>query len=136
MKATLGVFLLVSAQAHRLRYDEAEGPTKVDFGDSEPNILAREADINEKSEKQSGWTNPLSWADSGDDDDKILDLHFKPLDQPRKKVVFNYEYDDDVIETMASEKQARAEVKKHEERFKEMEKKELEAERERELALK
>ena len=80
------LLLLSSVQAHRLnqrsltRYEESEGPTKADFGDSDHTVVYREADINEKSEKKSGWTNPLSWADTGDDDEFVLNLKFKPLD--------------------------------------------------------
>ena len=53
------------------RYDESEGPTKADNGDSDPSVVFREADTR-NGEKWSGWTNPLSWTDSGDDDDTVL----------------------------------------------------------------
>ena len=52
-------------------YDESEGPTKADNGDSDPSVIFRESDI-KNGEKFSGWTNPLSWTDSGDDDDTVV----------------------------------------------------------------
>ena len=53
-------------------YEESEGPTKEDNGEADPSVLYRESDtnkINDPSSKESGWTNPLSWADDGADDD-------------------------------------------------------------------
>ena len=95
------------------RYAESEGPTKADFGDADPSVITREFDINEKSEKKSGWTNPLSWEDDGTDDDKILGITFAPLDEDyRLYKIPMYSHDEDVIETMKSEQQAIAEIKK------------------------
>jgi len=104
-------------RAHlRARYDEAEGPTKADFGDSDPSVVFREEDVNEKKEKKSGWTNPLGWSDDGMDDDKILNMRFVPLDEEyRMYNIPMYSHDQDVIETMESERQAIAEVKKRQE---------------------
>jgi hypothetical protein len=68
MKYTLAItLLLASVQA----FDEAEGPTKADNGEDEPAVVGREADI-ANGVKASGWTNPLGWADNGDDDDSVL----------------------------------------------------------------
>jgi len=56
-------------------YAEAEGPTKVDFGEGDHNVLEREADkkyLKAGGAKKSGWTNPLSWVDEGHDDDTVL----------------------------------------------------------------
>ena len=63
--------LISNTQAVKLSYDESEGPTKVDFGDSDHHVLTREGDI-ENGKKESGWTNPLGWADDGDNDESVL----------------------------------------------------------------
>ena len=57
-----------------IQYAESEGPTKADNGESDQDwfILQREHDINVDDSKASGWTNPLSWADNGDDDDNVV----------------------------------------------------------------
>lgn len=57
-----------------LQYDESEGPTKVDFGDTDQHVIGREADNDylKAGAKFHGWTNPLSWTDDGNDDAKIL----------------------------------------------------------------
>jgi hypothetical protein len=54
-----------------VRYDESEGPTKVDFGESDHAVVYREEDI-KHGEKASGWTNPLGWSDGGDGDETVL----------------------------------------------------------------
>ena len=54
-----------------MRYDESEGPTKVDFGDMDHSVVLREGDI-KNGEKASGWTNPLGWADDGTDDEAVV----------------------------------------------------------------
>lgn len=59
-----------------VRYEDSEGPTKVDFGDGDEYMIDREADLNVHKEKSSGWTNPLSWEDDGMDDDSILNLGY------------------------------------------------------------
>lgn len=97
-----------------LRYDEAEGPTKADNGDSDDTVIYRESDINGKSDKESGWTNPLSWTDDGTGDDMILDMHFKPLDEPYKKFTPpDYEIDEDIVDSMNNEKEAEETVKQN-----------------------
>ena len=58
----------------KIRYDESEGPTKEDNGDLDEVVVYREADV-KNGEKFSGWTNPLSWTDDGDDDDTVLLQH-------------------------------------------------------------
>lgn len=50
-------------------YEYSEGPTKADYGENDNVVLTREADLDEKSKKESGWVNPLSIADDGIDDD-------------------------------------------------------------------
>ena len=55
-----------------VRYIEAEGPTKEDNGEQDSSVINREYDTNDSdkpSGKESGWTNPLSWTDDGQDDD-------------------------------------------------------------------
>ena len=62
-------------QKMNLGYAEAEGPTKVDFGEDDHNVLEREADkkyLLPNGAKHSGWVNPLSWTDDGTDDDRVI----------------------------------------------------------------
>ena len=67
--------LLASVSAVTLKYDESEGPTKADNGEIEEAVVYREAD-SANGKKESGWTNPLGWSDTGEDDDSvILQLH-------------------------------------------------------------
>mmetsp|Transcript_1769 Transcript_1769/g.3111 ORF Transcript_1769/g.3111 Transcript_1769/m.3111 type:complete len:235 (-) Transcript_1769:271-975(-) len=63
--------LVVTQLSSKLRYDESEGPTKVDFGDVDHVVVLREADI-KNGEKASGWTNPLGWTDDGEDDESVV----------------------------------------------------------------
>mgnify|MGYP000945106480 CR=1 FL=1 len=71
MKYTALCMLLASVSAINLRYDESEGPTKADNGEAEETVVYREADI-ANGKKESGWTNPLGWADDGADDDSVV----------------------------------------------------------------
>lgn len=48
-----------------------EWHVKPDLGEHDPGVVSREKDI-ANGEKVSGWTNPLGWADDGNDDDKVL----------------------------------------------------------------
>ena len=52
-------------------YDQSEGPTKADNGDSDYSVVSREADI-ANGKKFSGWTNPLGWSDEGEADDTVV----------------------------------------------------------------
>ena len=63
--------LVVTQLGADIRYDESEGPTKADNGEADPSVVHREADV-ANGAKVSGWTNPLGWTDSGDDDDSVL----------------------------------------------------------------
>ena len=63
-------------------YDESEGPTKADNGDSDPSVVGRERDT-ANGKKFSGWTNPLSWTDDGSDDDTVVTQLDSTLDHPR-----------------------------------------------------
>jgi iron uptake system EfeUOB component EfeO/EfeM len=54
-----------------IKYDESEGPTKEDNGELDQVVVYRENDI-ANGAKFSGWTNPLSWTDSGADDDTVV----------------------------------------------------------------
>jgi len=58
-------------QRAQLRYDKSEGPTKEDNGELDNVVVYRENDV-ANGKKFSGWTNPLSWADDGNDDDTVL----------------------------------------------------------------
>ena len=62
---------MASASAIQLKHAECTFTTKVDFGEADPTVVMREADI-KNGEKASGWTNPLSWADNGDGDEVVL----------------------------------------------------------------
>ena len=48
-----------------------EWHVSADLGEHDPGVVGREKDT-ENGKKISGWTNPLGWADDGNDDDKIL----------------------------------------------------------------
>ena len=54
-----------------MQYAESEGPTKVDLGELDQVVVPRESDIG-NGLKYHGWTNPLSWADDGSDDQSVL----------------------------------------------------------------
>ena len=60
--------LVCMAEGSKLNYAESEGPTKVDLGENDHEVLPRE-DVEE-----SGWTNPLSVADTGDDDEVVVTM--------------------------------------------------------------
>ena len=68
MKYTLAIIALMGLAS---AYDEAEGPTKADNGENDPNVVLREADV-ANGKKESGWTNPLGWTDDGSGDDTVL----------------------------------------------------------------
>jgi len=59
-----------------LQYAESEGPTKVDYGEDESQVVYRENDIVEAgagvNKKFSGWHNPLADTDDGDNDESVL----------------------------------------------------------------
>ena len=96
-----------------MKYKYAEGPTQVDFGDNDYGVVGREVDFNDKKEKFSGWTNPLAWTDGGDDDDQILNMNFKPLDEPYRVVQLpNYTLDEDIKISQFNEVQSVVEVQK------------------------
>lgn len=42
-----------------------------DYGELDDHIMDREQDI-ASGKKKSGWTNPLGWSDTGDDDDQVV----------------------------------------------------------------
>jgi len=46
-------------------------------------VVEREASLDNLHNKESGWVNPLSIADNGDDDDEVLNMEFKSLGQRR-----------------------------------------------------
>merc|ERR1712153_30974 len=66
--------LIQTSTAVKLAYDESEGPTKVDLGDCDMHVVMREKDNGYEAGKAKfhGWTNPLGWADTGADDDKVI----------------------------------------------------------------
>ena len=91
----LFAYIALTTQALRLRYDEAEGPTKADFGEADETVAFRH---------DPSWVNPLSLTDNGDDDDQVLDMQFKPLDEPYEKFTLpQYELDEDIVDSLESE---------------------------------
>ena len=42
-----------------------------DYGELDDHIMSREQDI-ASGKKESGWSNPLSWSDTGNDDDQVV----------------------------------------------------------------
>ncbi len=55
----------------QIRYDESEGPTKVDLGELDQVVVNRESDVG-NGFKYHGWHNPLADADEGEDDERVL----------------------------------------------------------------
>ena len=98
------------------RYDESEGPTMADNGDNESLVIGREEDIS-NGRKESGWTNPLGWTDDGTDDEFVVNMEFKSLDEKPKINDNDYKLDDDILDSMVSEKDAKLNVQKHKKRF-------------------
>ena len=72
--AVLAALALVS-QVSAVRYAESEGPTKVDLGEDDPNVLDR-ADDSSDPKILSKWQkeNPLTWQDGGDADETVLTM--------------------------------------------------------------
>ena len=71
MKFVAIMALFGAVQSYKLGYEESEGPTKTDNGENDDWVTKREQDV-KNGEKESGWTNPLGWADEGDDDDTVI----------------------------------------------------------------
>jgi len=53
------------------KYKYSEGPTKVDLGEADDNVVPREFDV-ANGKKFHGWTNPLANTDDGEDDEVVL----------------------------------------------------------------
>ena len=87
-----------------------------DNGENEEMVIGREEDI-ASGVKESGWTNPLGWTDDGTDDEFVVNMDFKPLDVYSKYQEPSYVLDEDIIDSMGSEKDAKINVQKHRERF-------------------
>ena len=86
-------------------FHESGFDTKADFGDTDNAILNTGVWSQEDPNKKplSGWVNPLSIMDDGADDDQVLDMHFKPLDEPYRKFVMPaYRYEEEIDESFAS----------------------------------
>ena len=87
-----------------VKYDESEGPTKPDFGDSDYTVVFRQ---------DPEWKNPLAWTDDGLDDDTILNMNFEPLDKAYKTFMPpEYRLDDEIVDSLESEQDAAPYVKK------------------------
>ena len=69
---SLAIIALVGeAMAVQLRYDEAEGPTKADNGESDETVVPR---YSKKELKKLGWVHPHQRLDDGNDDDTVLTM--------------------------------------------------------------
>ena len=73
--------VIVARVASALRYAESEGPTKVDYGEDDPNVLPRENDYDGTGDY--AWTNPLSKTDDGLADETVLTMIRSP---PKEEV--------------------------------------------------
>ena len=62
------VALLGQASAITLKYAEAEGPTKADYGEADDLVVPRQ----EPDDKDYKWKNPLGFHDDGTDDDWVV----------------------------------------------------------------
>ena len=62
MKFALIALMAFAAQAVNVKYDESEGPTKVDLGEDDPLIMGR-ADDSSDPKVLDKWQkeNPLEW---------------------------------------------------------------------------
>ncbi len=101
-------------------YPQSEGPTMIDYGENEAAVIGREADQNDLNQKSSGWVNPLSITDDGKDDDLVLDMHFRPLDEAYTHYKPpSFKLDSDILASMESEKWAEVNVKKNKARWEE-----------------
>ena len=58
--------------AHKLAEKKGKWVVTPDYGEDDDKVVGREADLNEKGDKKSGWTNPLAKTDDGTDDHKVL----------------------------------------------------------------
>ena len=98
-----------------VRYENAEGPTMPDYGENDPGVLAREDD---DSKTDNGWSNPLGWTDDGTDDQYVVNMEFKSLDAPYASYEpREWRYDDNIIDSMESEKDAKVSVASSKERW-------------------
>lgn len=97
-------------------FEESGFVTKVDFGDSDQVVYgAVEPWSKEKpwTKETTGWVNPLAISDDGTDDDQILDMGFRPLDEPYRKFIMpHYRYDEEIDDSFKSEALAEGEVGK------------------------
>lgn len=98
-----------------MRYENAEGPTKADYGEGDVGVLERESD---ESKEGHGWSNPLSWTDDGTDDDLVVNMEFKSLDAPYKEFQMpDWRYDDNIVDSFKSEADAVKSVAKSRDRW-------------------
>merc|ERR1719240_1609341 len=68
MKFFIAVLLLMGTSVSGIKYAESEGPTKVDFGENDDDVLPR------SDTEKDGWSNPLSWTDDATDDDTVITM--------------------------------------------------------------
>ena len=75
MKFALLAAIALIGQTSAIRYEESEGPTKVDLGEDDPNVVGR-ADDSSDPKVLSKWKkdNPLEWQDEGDADETVLTM--------------------------------------------------------------
>ena len=85
--------LMGEAMAINLRYDESEGPTKADNGESDDTVLPR---FSKKELKKEGWVNPHARFDNGNDDETVLTMTNGQMLVVRKRRI--YDTDGDGVE--------------------------------------
>lgn len=66
--------LALFGQVTAIKYDKSEGPTKVDLGEDDPNVVERADDSSNPKDAKWKKENPLSWTDDGDDDHVVLTM--------------------------------------------------------------
>ena len=74
MKFALIATLALAAQAVNVKYDESEGPTKVDLGEDDLKIMDRADDNSDPKVGKWQKENPLTWQDGGDADETVLTM--------------------------------------------------------------
>ena len=70
---TLAALALIG-QVSAVRYATSEGPTKVDLGEDDPNVVGRADDSSDPADKKWQKENPLGWTDDGEDDHVVLTM--------------------------------------------------------------
>ena len=121
MKTKSLAIIALLGEANSIRMEQSYAvsgyPTKADYGENDQVVLPREYDLNNLSKKESGWVNPLSVADNGEDDESVLNMQFKPLGEKAQRKPAYYQLDEDTLDSMNSEYTAEILVPIYEKRY-------------------